>query len=58
MAYPSDWPNISLLRTGEGGFREPVADRRIGRLLAETRVPLDFSGNSLEQVVGFLGSRP
>ena len=55
MAYPPDWPNLSLLRTGEGGFRGSVADRRVGRLLAETRLPLDFSGNSLEQVVGFLG---
>ena len=55
MAYPSDWPNISLIRTGEGGFRESVADRRVRMSLNDTRVPLDFAGHSFDQVVSFLG---
>ena len=55
MAYPPDWPNISLIRTGEGGFRESVADRRVRMALNDIRVPLDFAGHSFDQVISFLG---
>ena len=54
MTYPEDWPQISIRRTHDGGFRETAADRRVAQVLAETAIPVDFGGNSFDAVVGFL----
>ncbi|MHC4107521.1 MAG: hypothetical protein ACYSTY_05500, partial [Planctomycetota bacterium] len=54
MTYPEDWPQISIRRTHDSGFREAAADRRVAQVLAETTLPVDFSGNPFEAVVGFL----
>ncbi|MHC4415854.1 MAG: type II secretion system protein GspD [Planctomycetota bacterium] len=55
MGYPEDWAQLSLRRTHEAGFRESAANRRVARVLSETRIPIDFTGNTFDQVVAFLG---
>jgi type II secretory pathway component GspD/PulD (secretin)/tetratricopeptide (TPR) repeat protein len=54
MEYPVDWPQTSMRRGVVSGFRESDADRQVYQRLAQTRVPVDFNGNSLEQVVAFM----
>ncbi len=55
MEYPADWAQLSLRRTHEAGFQESAANRYVSRVLNTTTIPVDFRGNSLEQVANFLG---
>ncbi|MHC5007794.1 MAG: tetratricopeptide repeat protein, partial [Planctomycetota bacterium] len=54
MGYPEDWAQLSLRRTHEIGFRESAANRRVSQVLSQTRIPVDFAGNSFEQVADYL----
>jgi tetratricopeptide (TPR) repeat protein len=54
MGYPEDWAQLSLRRTHEIGFRESAANRRVSQVLSQTRMPVDFAGNSFEQVADYL----
>ncbi|MEE8147684.1 MAG: hypothetical protein V3T24_08780, partial [Longimicrobiales bacterium] len=55
MTYPQDWAQLSLRRTHEAGFGDAPANRRVAQLISRTRIPVDFNGNNLDQVVSFLG---
>jgi general secretion pathway protein D len=55
VAYPEDWAQLSLRRTHEIGFREAAANRRVSQVLSDTRIPVDFAGNSFEQVADYMG---
>ncbi len=55
MGYPEDWAQLSLRRSAETGFSESAANQRVGQTLAQTRMPVDFNRNSLEQAVAFMG---
>ncbi|MHC4711478.1 MAG: hypothetical protein ACYTA3_13980, partial [Planctomycetota bacterium] len=54
VSYPEDWAQLSLRRTHEIGFRESAANRRVSQVLSQTRIPVDFAGNSFEQVADYL----
>jgi general secretion pathway protein D len=54
MAYPEDWSQLSLRRTHELGFRESAANRRVSQVLTQTRIPVDFEGNTFEQVTDYM----
>ncbi|MHC4652084.1 MAG: hypothetical protein ACYTES_14680, partial [Planctomycetota bacterium] len=54
VGYPEDWAQLSLRRTHEIGFRESAANRRVSQVLSQTRIPVDFAGNSFEQVADYL----
>jgi type II secretory pathway component GspD/PulD (secretin)/tetratricopeptide (TPR) repeat protein len=57
MQYPEDWPQVSLRRTGDvGGYAESPADRAVYQVLRDTRVPVDFTNNTFEQVIDYLKS--
>ncbi|MHC4219051.1 MAG: hypothetical protein ACYSU7_11415, partial [Planctomycetota bacterium] len=55
MGYPEDWAQLSLRRTHEIGFQESASNRRVSMVLTQTRIPVDFSGNSFEQVADYMG---
>ncbi len=52
--YPADWPQISRLRTGANGWVESPANQRVSQILGETRIPVDFQGNTVAQVLNFI----
>jgi type II secretory pathway component GspD/PulD (secretin) len=54
VTYPEDWPQVSARRGGVSGFQESEADATVRQRLSQTRVPIDFNNNSLEQVVAFM----
>ncbi len=54
VSYPDDWPQVSARRGGVSGFQESESDRMVRQRMAQTRVPIDFNNNSLEQVVAFI----
>ncbi|MCH8151571.1 MAG: hypothetical protein IH830_04255 [Planctomycetes bacterium] len=54
MQYPEDWAQLSLRRSHEGGFGESPANQRVAQILSQTRIPVDFSRNSFDQVISFL----
>ncbi|MCH8164671.1 MAG: hypothetical protein IH889_03600 [Planctomycetes bacterium] len=54
MQYPEDWAQLSLRRTHEAGFGESPANQRVAQILSQTRIPVDFSRNSFDQVISFL----
>lgn len=53
LEYPRDWAELSLRRTSEGGWRDSVPDQRVFQIISDTQVPIDFSGNSFEQVINY-----
>ncbi|MCZ6445424.1 MAG: hypothetical protein O6758_04475, partial [Planctomycetota bacterium] len=54
MQYPEDWAQLSLRRSHEAGFGESPANQRVAQILSQTRIPVDFSRNSFDQVISFL----
>lgn len=54
IEYPADWPQISRLRTGTAGWVDSPANQRIAQILGETRIPVDFQGNTVAQVLDFI----
>jgi tetratricopeptide (TPR) repeat protein len=54
MEYPEDWPQLSMRRSHEGGFRDSPADRAIAMRLQEATIPVDFTNNTFDQIVNFI----
>jgi general secretion pathway protein D len=54
LQYPEDWPGISILRAGETGFADTPENRAVDQRIHATDVPVDFTNNSLEQVLAFV----
>ena len=53
VEYPEDWPQISIQRTGDAGFQDTAVDRAVWQRLNHTAIPVDFSNNSFEDVIGY-----
>ncbi len=55
VEYPADWPQTSMMRAGGvAGFSESEGNRSVRQRLMDTKVPVDFNNNTLEQVVSYL----
>ncbi|MDA1026733.1 MAG: hypothetical protein O3A19_09940, partial [Planctomycetota bacterium] len=53
MAYPEDWPQLSIRRDAAAGFRETEENRRAMSTLGKT-VAVNFKNNSLDQVFAYM----
>ena len=53
MAYPEDWPQLSIRRDAAAGFRETEANRRAMMELDKT-IAVNFKNNSLEQTIAYM----
>lgn len=56
MEFPPDWPELSWRRGMETAFLESETDRRVLATLETTRIPGQFDGNRLEDVLTFIGT--
>ena len=56
MDYPDDWPAISFRRGNSLEFAESEVNRAVLTTLRETRMPVDFDNNALEDVIAFIGN--
>ncbi|MCH8824091.1 MAG: hypothetical protein IH984_11350 [Planctomycetes bacterium] len=54
VAYPEDWPEQSIKRTNPGGYSVSAIDQGVRRMLASTRLRLDFSNNTFGQAITYL----
>ncbi|HRQ74719.1 MAG TPA: hypothetical protein PK098_02250 [Phycisphaerales bacterium] len=52
--YPEDWPQITLRRAFDGGFRESPADRAVQLALDQTTMLVDFSNNTLGEIIRYI----
>ena len=53
MAYPEDWPQLSIRRDAAAGFRETEQNRRAMAQLDKT-IAVNFKNNSLDQVIQYM----
>jgi len=56
MDYPDDWPAISFRRGNSLEFAESEVNRAVLTAMRETRMPVDFDNNALEDVIAFIGN--
>lgn len=56
MEFPPDWPELSWRRGQQADFLESEADRRVLATLESTRIPAQFDGNRLQDVLTFIGT--
>ncbi len=56
MDYPSDWPELTWLRTGAVGYAASEADRRTQARLAQSTVQDQMPRTTLEQAIGVVAS--
>ncbi|MBL4591380.1 MAG: hypothetical protein JKY96_05415 [Phycisphaerales bacterium] len=56
VGYPDDWPAITFRRGDALEFAESEANRSVLTTMQDTRMPVEFSDNALEDVVAFIGS--
>ncbi|HYE02198.1 MAG TPA: hypothetical protein VD963_03065 [Phycisphaerales bacterium] len=56
MEYPPDWPSLSQRRGETSAFAESPEDRRVLAAMETTKVPVDFTDNTLEDVLAFVES--
>jgi len=54
--YPDDWPAISFRRGNSLEFAESEVNRAVLTAMRETRLPVDFDNNALEDVIAFIGN--
>ncbi|MDB4628092.1 hypothetical protein OAF82_00735, partial [bacterium] len=53
MAYPEDWPQLSIRRDAAAGFRETEENRRAMSEL-DRSIAVNFKNNSLDQVISYM----
>lgn len=56
IAYPDDWPAISFRRGDILEYAESEANRSVLANMTQSKMPVEFSDNAFEDVVGFIGS--
>jgi len=56
MEFPPDWPELSWRRGSISDFLETEADRRVLATLESTRIPGQFDGNELGDVLQFIAT--
>jgi general secretion pathway protein D len=56
IAYPDDWPAISFRRGDILEYAESEANRAVLANMTQSKMPVEFSDNAFEDVVGFIGS--
>ncbi len=54
MAYPADWPEISLRRGDVQSFTESPVDKKVLATLDSRKIPVKFQDNSLADVLQFI----
>ena len=54
MEYPSDWPAKSFQRGEQSAYTESPENRRVLAELDNRRIPIDFTDNTLADVLSFL----
>lgn len=56
IGYPDDWPAISFRRGDILEYAESDANRSVIAKMDDTKMPVEFTDNAFEDVVGFIGS--
>ncbi|MBX3386895.1 MAG: hypothetical protein KF768_10020 [Phycisphaeraceae bacterium] len=54
MDFPDNWPNKTVMRGEQSAFVDTAENRRVLAQVSNTRLPADFSGNRLEDVITFV----
>jgi type II secretory pathway component GspD/PulD (secretin)/tetratricopeptide (TPR) repeat protein len=54
VTYPNDWPQITMLRTGAGGFFESPENRRAMSMMDKS-IPASFDGVALDRALAYIG---
>ncbi len=55
VTYPTDWPQLTMMRTGAGGYYETPANRAAIASLEGTRIPVQFNGVPLGNALAYIG---
>lgn len=55
VTYPTDWPQLTMTRTGAGGYYETPANRAAIASLEGTRIPVQFNGVPLGNALAYIG---
>jgi len=56
LEFPPDWPELSHRRGADVAFLESESDRRVLATLESTRIPGQFDGNELKDVIEFIAT--
>lgn len=54
VEYPEDWPVLTVRRSDGIAFLDTETDRRVWNSLANARVPVNFQGHELGDVVNYI----
>jgi type II secretory pathway component GspD/PulD (secretin)/tetratricopeptide (TPR) repeat protein len=55
IEYPTDWPRLTMLRTGAGGYFESPENRAAMSALEGRKIPVQFRNTPVSQALAYIG---